>query len=184
MVQYENEGIEVEYIYQTPWTLLFGKNGIRKALVSFGEAFLILILMFSSCGSTEKEGVQLIIQASPAGKRGVITRKIYICIVTSIITAGLAFFPEFVNIIKTYGLNDFNAPSCSFFSFGCNAIKSSMNMGTYLISQIVLRILSVIIAGLIFVGISQKTKSRILTILLGLILLLLLPVLFVILNPY
>ena len=34
-------------------------------------------------------------------------------------------------------------------------------MGTYLISQIVLRILSVIIAGLIFVGISQKTKSRI-----------------------
>lgn len=69
MVQYENEGIEVEYIYQTPWTLLFGKNGIRKALVSFGEAFLILILIFSSCGSTEKEGVQLIIQASPAGKR-------------------------------------------------------------------------------------------------------------------
>lgn len=169
LVQYENAGTDVEYIYQTPWILLFGEDGIRKAIISLGEAFIILILIFSSCGSTEKEGIQLIIHASSVGKKGVMIKKICICIVTSIITTGIAFSPEFINIIKTYGLNGLYASSSSFLLSAGNVMKC--NMAVYLISRIVLRILIVTLAGLIILEISQKTKNRILTILLGLILL-------------
>lgn len=161
----EAEGLSVEYIYRTPWELLFGKEGTIRAIIYMSEIFLVLILLFSSCGSIEKDGMELLIQASTIGHKTVLRYKTYVCIVTAVIVYLCTYLPEMAGVLSTFGIGNLDAPVSSFLyrdSIGC-----VMSLGGYMIFRMGIRLLIVISAGLLLLHISQKLRDRIKTILIG-----------------
>ena len=90
----KEEGTAVQYLYVTPWNLLFWPGsceGYAAAVRNRGWRFDPFIL---SCGALEHStGVEQLIQTSVVGKRGIWRRKFAIGLITSAVVSGITFLP-------------------------------------------------------------------------------------------
>lgn len=161
----EAEGLMVEYIYRTPWELLFGKEGTIRASIYMIEIFVVLILLFSSCGAIEKDGMELLLQSSAIGQKTVLRYKTYVCLVTVVIVYLCTYLPEMVGIFGTFGIDNLDAPVSSFLYR--SSIGRVMSMGGYMILRMGIRLLVAISAGMALLYISHKLRDKIKTILIG-----------------
>ncbi|MCH1984500.1 hypothetical protein MCG98_18260 [Ruminococcus sp. OA3] len=162
----EEEGAAVQYLYVTPWNLLFGPEAVRGTLLLYGIAAGVLILLFSSCGALEySTGVEQLIQTSVVGKRGIWRRKFAIGLITSAVVSGITFLPQMVRIIRVFGLSGFDAPVSSYIPH--SVLPEALTMGSYFIMHIVIRLIMMeaVMTGMLFL--SERSKNRIVAIILG-----------------
>ncbi len=161
----QKEGIDVEYIYRTPWELLFGKEGTVRALVYMSEIFFALILLISPCGAMEKEGMELLIKTTAIGQKTVLQHKKYICVGTAAILGICVYLPEIIGVYGTFGIRNWSAPVSSLLYRG--GIGQLITLRGYMIFRMVIRLSLVISAALVILNISEKMQDRIKTILMG-----------------
>ncbi len=50
----ELQGTKIEYVYETPWELLFGKKAMRQFVICYIMFVVVMLLILCSCGANEK----------------------------------------------------------------------------------------------------------------------------------
>lgn len=173
----QKKGIDVEYIYRTPWKLLFGKEGTMRAIAYMSEIFLALILLISSCGAMEKEGMELLIKTTAVGHKSVLQHKKYICVGTAVMLVACVYLPEIISVCNTFGMHNWSSPASSLLYQ--EGIGQMMTLRGYMIFRMVIRLFFAISAALVILNISQKMQDRIKTILAG-VAIFIIPTLFIV----
>lgn len=170
----------VEYIYITPWKLLFDPEKLTNNLILYAIAFCVLILILSPMGSIENStGMEKIIQISVVGKKGIWKRKIAISIILSIIVSAITFLPNMIKVIRVYGLEGLNA---SVYSYVSNSMfLDFITMREYFIVRVGIRFMVVAMVSVGMFFISERSQNRMISVLVG-ILIFLVPVLILILT--
>ena len=162
----KEEGTAVQYLYVTPWNLLFGPEAVRDTLLLYGIAAGVLILLFSSCGALEHStGVEQLIQTSVVGKRGIWRRKFAIGLITSAVVSGITFLPHMVKIIRAFGLSGFGVPVSSYVLHP--VLPEAFTMGGYLFLRMGIRLAvsAAVMTGMLVL--SERSKNRIVAVMLG-----------------
>lgn len=162
----DNEGLDIEYVYRTPWEKLLGSDAQTGYALRLEIAFLFLLLILSSSGAIEKTAsMDKLIAVSVVGKRGIAFRKLALYLILATFIMLCAFLPEPIKIIHVYGIEGFASPAASYFLKA--VFPPGITLGGCLILEYVIFYLSIICMTVITFLISEKIGNRIITMLIG-----------------
>lgn len=163
---HDNDGLEVEYIYLSPWEKLLGTDAQKSYALKLEIAFVFLLFILSSSGAIEKNAsMDKLIAVSVAGKKGIAIRKLTLYLLLATVIALCAFLPELFKIVQVYGLDGFSAPAASYFLK--TVFPPGMTLGGCLIAEYVGLYLLILAMTTITFLISEKVGNRIVTLLTG-----------------
>ncbi len=162
----ELQDTKIEYVYETPWELLFGKKAIRQFVICYIMFVVVMLLILCSCGANEKiTYMNELINISVAGLHSILIKKIVITIAIAGFVAIVALFPNTTKIISTYGLQGFKAPSRSYTDIP--VFLQQYTLGEiFILCQVICFITACVISCLILF-LSEKVGNRIYTLLMG-----------------
>lgn len=162
----DNEGLDVEYVYRTPWEKLLGSDAQKGYALRLEIAFLFLLLILSSSGAIEKTAsMDKLIAISVVGKRGIAFRKLTLYIILATLIMLCSFLPEPIKIIQVYGIDGFASPAASYFLKA--VFPSGITLGGCLILEYVLFYWMILFMTVVTYLISEKVGNRIITMLIG-----------------
>ena len=168
IVERKSQGVDAEYVYLTPWQYLLGSGLTFWDTLKLGLCFFCMILFTASCGAMEKqkEMYQLLVLTA-VGRKGILARKMLLVLGTALGISLAVFVPGIVQIERSFGISGGKIPAISYGEIpfwgqhltlaGLAGIKFTM-----------LTVLILAAAGVLLM-ISEKMKSRILTILTGIL---------------
>lgn len=160
------EGLEVEYIYRTPWERLLDSNAQKGYALRLEIAFLFLLLILSSSGAIEKTAsMDKLIAVSVVGKKGISFRKLTLYIILATVIMLCSFLPESLKIIQVYGIEGFDSPAASYFLQ--EVFPPGITLGGCLILEYVLFYLMILFMTIVTYLVSEKVGNRIITMLIG-----------------
>ena len=162
----EEDGIPVHYVYQTPWSMLFGEESVAQTAVNWIKLAAVLILVFAGCEAVEHTThMEELLPVTSRGRSAVTKRKIAVGTAVSCVTALLTFVPTAVNTFRAYGTGDWSAPGRSVLAVSWS--PAGLTAGGVLAMMMVLYILAAVGCFLIVQLLSRRTRSMILTLLIS-----------------
>lgn len=172
---YRDQGIDAAYVYLTPWQFLLGRGVNDADLAGLAVCFLGLILFTSSCGALEKQNeMYQLLSLTVVGRRGILLRKSLWVQLFAAVLALCAFLPRIFAIHARYGLTGADLPVFSIMaermlSDGATfpAMVGGLSLGTLLVLKYLSLFFGVLAVGELLLLISERVRSRILTILIG-----------------
>lgn len=172
---YRDQGIDAAYVYLTPWQFLLGRGVNDSDLAGLAVSFLGLILFTSSCGALEKQNeMYQLLSLTVVGRRGILLRKSLWVQLFAAVLALCAFLPRIFAIHARYGLTGADLPVFSIMpeqmlSDGAvfPALVGGLSLGTLLVLKYLALFFCVLAVGELLLLISERVRSRILTILIG-----------------
>ncbi|MFQ6879735.1 MAG: hypothetical protein ACLRS1_08100 [Oscillospiraceae bacterium] len=172
---YRDQGIDAAYVYLTPWQFLLGRGVNDSDLAGLAVCFLGLILFTSSCGALEKQNeMYQLLSLTVVGRRGILLRKSLWVQLFAAVLALCAFLPRIFAIHARYGLTGADLPVFSIMpeqmlSDGAvfPALVGGLSLGTLLVLKYLALFFCVLAVGELLLLISERVRSRILTILIG-----------------
>ena len=168
--QYEGLESGQSYLYQTPYTKIFGSESYSDNIINFAKLFLVLTLLLSPLFAFEEEtGVKILQTASGMLKRINII-KILIALFYAIVSALIAFLPKYTAVFSLYGGLDMSARANSI-----NVLKFLPNIWS--VSGVSAAafgfcIAAAVIASALIAWLSTKTKNSVITLVISLAVLL------------
>ncbi len=155
-----------EFVYQTPWQILFGNTYINGSMWMFLLCTIAILLMESSVGELEqRSGMQPLMVASKRGYVAIIKQKMVLYSLIAAFLSGYALIPGLYKVIQCYGLYGMKAKARSI--NGVTFLLKDASLGLVLVSHILLFVLALWIISWVILYVSEKYKSRIRTILFG-----------------
>lgn len=170
-----DQGMDAAYVYLTPWQFLLGRGVNDSDLAGLAVCFLGLILLTSSCGAMERQNeMYQLLSLTVVGRRGILLRKSLWVQLFAAALALCAFLPRIFAIHARYGLTGEDLPVFSIMaermlSDGAvfPALVGGLSLGALLVLKYLSLFLSVLAVGELLLLISERVRSRILTILIG-----------------
>lgn len=172
----ENDG---NYIYDTGYLYLLGIMG-GGVLNDFLLLTTGIILAFSHVFSMEyQNGVCGILYATEKGKRGIITRKIVVCLLTAAIFSTIPLICRFISVSAAFPVRGmlFAARSIPFYS-GCPSYIPAIGL---ILLKLILQILSGCILTIVMLVFSRWRKNHVQAIFFG-FLILCVPIILIVLG--
>lgn len=180
-----------EFLYDKGYLLLTGGDGSGNTdiLLALTAMTITLICLAGAYSSEYQTGANVLLKTTPRGRLTTFRSKFLIGIIIISAVFITVYAPRFYSVLSDYGMRGINAPACSI------EILSDYDISIlqYLILLCVKRYLAMLAAMMIIFFISTKLKSRGLTLLAG-IGILILPILitllgvdffkFVLLDPF
>lgn len=161
--RYRNLGPNQLYVYDSGYNRLYTEQGLADDLVSTILLTGVLILAFSGVLAVEQEsGVHILIQTAGKERKSKRYKWLY-ALAFSLVAAVIAYLPQFLCVVRGYGLPLGYAQANSLSVFSILPHWISLN-GVLVITRLI-RVCVAVVAcsGILFL--SAKTKSTIFTIL-------------------
>lgn len=160
------EGEEVRLFSDSAWEELFGPPGKRDDLQNAGKLAFFLILGLASVFAVEHQtNVSLLQQTAKCGRWKIITRKFLVCAFYGAIACLLAYMPRYFAVFSQYGTAGLDAPLRSLRQL--EAVSFHVVIWKYLVLLGLARYLATLAAIAFILFLSEKTRSRIYTILIS-----------------
>lgn len=170
-LQYEGLQIGQSYLYQTPYTVLFGPDSMREDTVNFGKLFFVIILLLFVLFAEEKETGVRILQVTAGRTRVILCHKTIICAAYAVLATLIAFLPRYIAVFHTYAGLDLAAQASSIMWWA--EIPAVFSVGGYIAVILLGRILLTGGAAGIVCCISNMTGNSIMTLIISIVLLML-----------
>lgn len=168
-----------EFLYDKGYQLLVGgdSSGYSDILLALTAMTITLICLAGAYSSEYQTGANVLLKTTPRGRLTTFRSKFLIGIIIISAVFITVYAPRFYSVLNAYGTREINAPACSIeILSGC-----SISILQYLILLCVKRYLALLAAMLIIFFVSTRLKSRGLTLLAG-IGILILPILITLLG--
>lgn len=163
---HETKGLDVNYTYRTPWKHLLGDDALKAYALRLEVAFLVMLLLLSSCGAIEKGAfMDKLITVSVTGKKGILSRKLTLYFILATLVMLCSFLPEPLKIAHTYGLYGFSAPIASYFLE--NILPFEITLGGFLVMIHLIFYFILLFMTTIMFFLSEKIGNRIAVLLIG-----------------
>lgn len=168
--QYEGLENGQSYLYQTPYTKIFGTESCSDNITNFAKLFLVLTLLLSPLFAFEEEtGVKILQTASGMLKRINII-KILIVLFYAIISALISFLPKYAAVFNLYGGLDMSARANSIDVF--KFLPNIWSVSGISAAAFGFCIAAAVIASALIAWLSAKTKNSVITLVISLAVLL------------
>lgn len=166
MDELKRQGMPAQYVYLTPWQYLLGRGLSLQDTLNLGLCFLAMILLASSCGAMEKRKEMYdLLSLTVTGRKGIYRRKALWMLLAAAGTFLAAFLPGILQIRDRFGISALSAPAVSYTGTGFWGM--SLSLGSLLALKYTGLLACVCAAGLGMLLISEKIRSRIFTVLIG-----------------
>lgn len=153
------------FLYDTGYRIITNDTIGKK--VNNNNAVLVNLLMILCtvfiCSSEHQTGMNTLNRVSYKGRRILITQKVFIGSMITMIVYCIVYLPFYYNVFSTYGIRGGDFPLCSMEHMA----GWKISIFTYLIILCVMRYISLLVKMLTLFGLSGKLRSSSLTILVG-----------------
>lgn len=163
--QYESLQGGMSYVYQSGYTRLYGTHGQVETLWNLVKLLLTLIITCSGFFAQEYEVGMLYLLRASCKASTIVGRKLLIVLCFLFPTMLVAFLPQYIIIYCTYGMPQMSATANSLYVFQYAPPNLKICHIIFLTTIILTSI--AVIACLLIVFLSCKTKSTILTLIIS-----------------
>ena len=101
------------YLYETPYTIVFGEEGSSQDFLNFAKYMLIIVLSISSIHAVENETGVVLLHRTTGVQRAVERYKLIHAVLFTLLAAATAFLPMRIWVVCKYGSLDFFAKAYS-----------------------------------------------------------------------